>query len=109
MRRRRGPLRPVVVLRGGGKYISPAAEERTGASRALRRQRNTSRRPLRRGREGFAVGSLRVAGRQRAVLSVGPRRRTTGRKGSAYLRGYGEQQGQEKASPLIAKRSAEQI
>ena len=43
-------------------------------------------------REGFVVGSLRVAGRRRAVLSVGPRRRTAGRKGSAYLRGYGEQQ-----------------
>ena len=52
---------------------------------------------LRRGRDrrGFVLGSLRVAGRRRAVLSVGPRRRTAGRKGSAYLRGYGEQQGQE--------------
>ena len=51
--------------------------------------------PLRRGRGGFVVGTLRVAGRRRAVLSVGPRRRAAGRKGSANLRGYGEQQGQE--------------
>ena len=98
-------LRPVVVLPGGKRYISPAAEERTGSS-CSRAARDTSRRPLRRGREGFVVGSLRVAGRRRAVLSVGPRRRTAGRKGSAYLRGYGEQQGQE---GLATHRETERI
>ena len=77
------------MLRGGKRYFSPAAdEERTGSSCSAA-ARDTSRRPLRRGRGGFGfvVGSRRVAGRRRAVLSVGPRRRTAVRKGSAYLRG----------------------
>ena len=70
-----------------------------------------SRRPLRRGREGFVVGSLRVAGRQRAVLSVGPRQEAGGPRGGRDLLicVATASSKAKKASPLIAKRSAEQI